>query len=77
MVWSWKVFGRTLGFLVPVAVVVIPSVVLTAHVFSRTVENKIGQWIRRAENAWLETERPDGKREDGSRSAFERAGALV
>jgi len=77
MVWSWKVFGRTLGFLVPVVVVVIPSVVLTVHVFSRTVENKIGQWIRRAENAWLETERPDGKREDGSRSAFERAGALV
>lgn len=55
MVWSWGVLGQTMGFLVPVVVVVIPSAVLAADLFSRTVESQIGQLIRRVESACAET----------------------
>ena len=58
-----------MGFLVPVVVFVIPSAVLAADLFSRTVESQIGQLIRRIESACVETKVPEGKREDIHRDA--------
>jgi len=51
MMWRTGFLGRTLGFLAPVLLVVIPSVVLAADLFTRTIESRIHHLIRSLERA--------------------------